>query len=170
MSKFSQIFYSVLLLICYFKLSVSLEIMFQDKKERLIRLGIFHGVILNARQFRVQPEAINILKKLTANYTKWWLLQWSIEIFPHRPFWQNIIFHYFDFIFSIANIHLWIFTLNLVIPSSQIHMPFNFLFQHFSISGFLLSLSFPSKFLHFSLRISCLAHVYKDRRWKFNKP
>lgn len=102
---------------------------------------------------------------LTANYTKWWLLQWSLSIFPHRPFWQHY-FHYFNFIFIIAKIHLCVSTLHSVIPSIYAHSIFCFsTFQSrpFDISGFSSRCPFHQRFftLYSSLSewISCLAHV-----------
>jgi hypothetical protein len=47
----------------------------------------------------IKPASNALVRSLTANYTKWWLLRWSLSIiYPlaYKPFWRNIIFHYFN--------------------------------------------------------------------------
>lgn len=62
------------------------------------------------------PTRLKRLQTLTANYTRWWLLRWSQSIiYPlaYKPFWRNIIFHYFNFI------------LHFVMPSVRDSVPFS---------------------------------------------
>lgn len=106
-------------------------------------IDLIIGFILPSSSDR--KKQIKAFSELTANYTKWWLFQWSLSIFyPHRPFWKHY-FHYFNFIFSIVKVHLWISALNSVIPSiRRVFVPFMHI--QFSVQHFFLISVFDIRF------------------------